>query len=52
MTDGEEKYRIVVEGPATKDLGLTGKLVVNRQNHNTFTSLIFCLCVNIIYVNI
>jgi hypothetical protein len=41
-----------VEGPATKDLGLMGKLVVNLQNYYIFTSLVFCLCVNIIYVNI
>jgi hypothetical protein len=41
MADGEAKYRVVVEGPAAKYLGLTGKLVVNLQCHCTDTSQFF-----------
>ena len=41
MVDGELQYKVVVEGSAAKDLGLTGKLGVNLQCHCTDTSQFF-----------
>ena len=49
MADGEAQYRVVAEGPPAKDLGPTGKLLVNLQNHCTvipsfFTCVLLLLC--------